>query len=102
MAVLSLSDQTRSEVFREAFSRALPDMPFYIGEAPDPAAVRWLITWKAPERLVEQFPNLRLIFSTGAGVDQFDLRALPQQVGVVRMLAGGITEQMQEFATMAV
>lgn len=102
MAILSLSDSARSEVFRKAFAGALPDMPFHIGTAPDPAAVQWLITWKAPERLSELYPNLRLIFSTGAGVDQFDLTGLPAGVGVVRMLAGGIAEQMQEFATMAV
>ncbi|WP_112309850.1 2-hydroxyacid dehydrogenase [Pseudogemmobacter bohemicus] len=102
MAVLSLSDPARSEVFRAAFARALPDMPFHIGAAPDPAAVRWLITWQAPDRLAERYPALRLIFSTGAGVDQFDLAALPDHIGVVRMLSGGIAAQMQEFATMAV
>ncbi|MBJ2152858.1 glyoxylate/hydroxypyruvate reductase A [Paracoccus sp. IB05] len=102
MAILSLSDPARSEVFRKAFAEALPDMPFHIGTAPGPAAVQWLITWQAPVRLAETYPNLRLIFSTGAGVDQFDLGTLPEGVGVVRMLAGGIAEQMQEFATMAV
>lgn len=102
MAVLSLSDPARSEIFREAFARTLPDIPFYTGEAPDPAEVRWLITWKAPDQIATRYPNLRLIFSTGAGVDQFDLGALPPQIGVVRMLAGGIAAQMQEFATMAV
>lgn len=102
MAVLSLSDPARSEVFREAFARVLPDVPFHIGTAPDSSQVRWLITWRAPENLAQTYPALRLIFSTGAGVDQFDLSGLPPQVGVVRMLAGGIAEQMQEFATMAV
>lgn len=100
MAVLYLSDPARGAVFREAFATALPDIAFHIGEAPDPLAVRWLITWTVPADLA-RYPNLRLIFSVGAGVDQFDLTALPQSVGVVRMLEPGLPQQMQEYITLA-
>ncbi|HEX9856758.1 MAG TPA: glyoxylate/hydroxypyruvate reductase A [Paracoccaceae bacterium] len=101
MAVLYLSDPVRGAVFREAFASALPEVPFYIGRAPDPQAVRYLVTWTAPADLATAYPNLRLIFSVGAGVDQFDLAALPPQVGVVRMLEPGIPQQMQEYITLA-
>ena len=100
MAVLYLSDPARGAVFRDAFAKALPDIAFHIGEAPDPLAVRWLITWTVPADLA-RYPNLRLIFSVGAGVDQFDLTALPQSVGVVRMLEPGLPQQMQEYITLA-
>ncbi|MBB3810555.1 2-hydroxyacid dehydrogenase [Pseudochelatococcus contaminans] len=101
MAVLFRSDPERGEVFAEVLAASLPDMPFHIGEAPDPEAVRYLITWLAPEGLAKTYPNLRLIFSLGAGVDQFDLASLPESVGIVRMLEPGIAEQMQEYATLA-
>ncbi|ABL73023.1 2-hydroxyacid dehydrogenase [Paracoccus denitrificans] len=101
MAVLFLSTPERGAVFREVFARDLPDMPFHVGQAPDPHAVRYLVAWTAPEGLARDYPNLRLIFSVGAGVDQFDLTALPQGVGVVRMLEPGIARQMREYATMA-
>ena len=64
--------------------------------------MRYLVTWTAPERLAETYPNLRLIFSVGAGVDQFDLASLPPGVGVVRMLEPGLAEQMREYVTLGV
>lgn len=101
MAILFLSTPERAEVFRDLFTRELPGIPFHVGQAPDPAAVRYVVAWTAPEGLARDYPNLRLIFSTGAGVDQFDLPGLPECVGVVRMLEPGIRRQMQEYATMA-
>ena len=86
MAVLYLSTPERGAVFARAFAEQLPEVPFWQGRAEDPGAVRYLVTWTAPERLAETYPNLRLIFSVGAGVDQFDLAGLPPGVGVVRML----------------
>lgn len=100
MAVLYLSDPARGAVFRAAFAAALPDVAFHIGEAPDPEVVRWLVTWTVPKDLA-RYRNLRLILSVGAGVDQFDLTALPPGVGVVRMLEPGIPQQMQEYITLA-
>ena len=102
MAVLYLSTPERGAVFARAFAEQLPEVPFWQGRAEDPGAVRYLVTWTAPERLAESYPNLRLIFSVGAGVDQFDLAALPPGVGVVRMLEPGLAEQMREYVTLGV
>ncbi|MDT1060846.1 glyoxylate/hydroxypyruvate reductase A [Paracoccus sp. CPCC 101403] len=101
MAVLFLSTAARAQVFREAFAHALPDVAFHVGEAPDPLRVRWIVTWNAPDDLATRYPNLRQIFSIGAGVDQFDLGLIPAHVGVVRMLEPGIGAQMGEYATLA-
>ncbi|MFT4014759.1 MAG: glyoxylate/hydroxypyruvate reductase A [Paracoccus sp. (in: a-proteobacteria)] len=101
MAVLFLSTPERAEVFRRLFAEELPEMPFHVGQAPDPEAVRYVVAWAAPQGLARDYPGLRLIFSTGAGVDQFDLSSLPEGVGVVRMLEPGIRRQMQEYASMA-
>lgn len=100
MAVLYLSDPERGAVFRAAFAEALPDLPFHVGTAPDPRAVRWLIAWTLPEDLA-RYPNLRLVLSVGAGVDQLDLARLPPDIGVVRMLEPGIPQQMAEYVTLA-
>jgi glyoxylate/hydroxypyruvate reductase len=102
MAVLYLSTPERGAAFARAFAEQLPEVPFWQGRAADPAAVRYLVTWTAPERLVETYPNLRLIFSVGAGVDQFDLAGLPSSVGVVRMLEPSLAEQMREYVTLGV
>lgn len=102
MAILYLSDPQRGAVFAKTFAQALPDLPFYQSVCPDPAAVTHLITWTVPDDLMLRFPNLRMIFSVGAGVDQFDFAALPEQVKVVRMMEPGLAEQMREYVTMAV
>ncbi|MFO1207938.1 MAG: glyoxylate/hydroxypyruvate reductase A [Amaricoccus sp.] len=102
MVVLYLSDPVRGAVFRETLAAALPDLPFHEGEAPDPEAVRYLVAWTAPPDPTRLWPNLRLIFSVGAGVDQFDLGTIPPHVGIVRMLEPGIARQMREYATLAV
>jgi glyoxylate/hydroxypyruvate reductase A len=48
------------------------------------------------------FPNLEVIFSVGAGIDQFDLSGVPPHVEVVRMTEPGIVEGMVEYVTQAV
>lgn len=102
MSVLYLSDAKRGAVFAKHFARALPDLPFHQGEAVDPKAVTHLITWTPPENLSARHPNLRMIFSVGAGVDQFDLSQVPDHIAVVRMQEPGLAEQMREYVTMAV
>ncbi|MTH64288.1 2-hydroxyacid dehydrogenase [Paracoccus shanxieyensis] len=100
MALLFLSDAARGEVFRAAFAKALPQVAFHVQHAPDPAAVRWIVTWTCPD--LSLYPNLEVIFSVGAGVDQFDLSAIPPQVQIVRMLDPSIAQQMCGYVTMAV
>jgi glyoxylate/hydroxypyruvate reductase A len=102
MGVLYLSTPERGAVFASAFAQQLPEVPFWQGKAEDPNAVRYLVTWTAPDRLAEIYPNLRLIFSVGAGVDQLDLTTLPPRIGVVRMLEPGLAEQMREYVSLGV
>lgn len=68
----------------------------------DPGSVRYLAAWLPPEDLEQRFPNLELLFSVGAGIDQFDLEALPPELPVIRMTEPGITAGMVEYVTMAV
>ncbi|MET0258829.1 MAG: glyoxylate/hydroxypyruvate reductase A [Methylobacterium sp.] len=96
------STPERAAVFRRAFERNLPEVVFADDMAAvDPQEVRYLLTWTVPERL-DRFPALDVVFSIGAGVDQFDVAALPARVAVVRMVEDGIVRMMQEYVSMAV
>jgi glyoxylate/hydroxypyruvate reductase A len=97
------SDGQRGRQWAEIFRHEAPQIDFRLWpEIGDAQAVRYLATWVPPADLATQFPNLELLFSTGAGVDQFDFAALPPRLPVVRMVEPGIVQGMVEYATHAV
>lgn len=102
MAFLYKSEPVRGAAWARIFAAALPELPFRIWpETGDPAAVRYMAVWEPPADF-SVFPNLQVLFSVGAGVDQFDLGALPPHLKVVRMIEPGLVAGMAEYATMAV
>lgn len=102
MAFLFKSSVERGRVWGEAFARLLPDMPFRtwpdVGNARD---IRYLAAWMVTRDLLEGLPNLEVLFSVGAGVDQLDLSQVPDHVQVVRMMEPGLTDGMVQYATFA-
>jgi glyoxylate/hydroxypyruvate reductase len=93
----------RGVLWARFFAARAPDLPFRIWpDIGDPDAVRYLAVWKPPDDIAATFRNLELLFSVGAGVDQFDLMQLPPQIPLIRMIDPGIRESMIEYATMAV
>lgn len=90
--------------WRAALAAALPDLVFETDtEVRDPAAVRYALVWKPPPGWLAGFPNLRAIFSLGAGVDALlDDPALPAGVPLTRMVDAGMGRQMAEYAAWGV
>ncbi|WP_027529377.1 glyoxylate/hydroxypyruvate reductase A [Bradyrhizobium sp. WSM3983] len=103
MTVLYKANMVRGAEWANFFAERAPDVPFRLW--PDighPTDVRYLVAWVPPDDIATTFPNLELVFSVGAGVDQFDATRLPAHIPLVRMLEPGIAETMVEYVTMAV
>lgn len=102
MTVLYKADPVRGALWAERFAQLAPDMPFRVWpDIGDPTAVRYLVAWQ-PGGLALTLPNLEVVFSVGAGVDQLDLSQIPAHLPVVRMVEPGIVEGMVEYVTEAV
>lgn len=103
MTLLYISDPARGQIWRDIFVAEAADIGFIEPPEPyDPAAIRYLAAWSPSADLIASLPNLEVLFSIGAGVDQFDLERLPPHIDVVRMIEPGIVAGMVEYAMMAV
>ena len=100
MSVLYKSDPVRGRVWAQVFAERAPDLEFHIW--PDcgaPEHVEYLVAWEPPPGWTEMFPNVRVLFSSGAGVDQLNLANVPERVQVARMVDPGIVEGVVDKLT---
>jgi glyoxylate/hydroxypyruvate reductase len=103
MTVLYKANMVRGAEWARFFAERAPDLPFRLWpDIGDPAEVRYLVAWVPPDDIAATFPNLELVFSVGAGVDQFDTTKVPPHIPLVRMMEPGIAETMVEYVTMSV
>ncbi|WP_431204810.1 2-hydroxyacid dehydrogenase [Bradyrhizobium betae] len=103
MTVLYKANMVRGAEWATFFAERAPDLPFRLWpDIGDPAEIRYLVAWVPPDDIATTFPNLELVFSVGAGVDQFDATKVPTHIPLVRMLEPGIAETMVEYVTMSV
>ena len=103
MSILYRSDAARAVAWASYFARHAPDLEFRTW--PDAGNLReteYLIAWQVPADLLAQMPNLKVLFSSGAGIDHVDLAALPAHVPLVRMIEPGIINGMVEYVSLAV
>lgn len=103
MTVVYKSDPVRGREWAAILAEHAPDLPFHMWpETGDPAAVRYLVAWQPPADIGTLFPNLEVMFSVAAGVDQLDLSAVPAHLPVVRMVDPNLIASMAEYVVMGV
>lgn len=103
MQLAYYGDENRGRAWQEAVTRALPQVRFLrwpdIGDA---AQVRHIVAWTLPDEVIAALPNIEVLFSVGAGIDQLDVTRLPQGLRIVRMIEPGITGTMADYVSMGV
>lgn len=80
------------------FAELLPDHEIVkLGDAVDAASVEYAMTWYHPVGSLARYPNLKAIFSMGAGVDHMfrdpDLPSVP----IARVVDPDLTNRMSEY-----
>lgn len=63
------ADDARGRVLAEVFAQHAPWLEFRMWpDVGEPQLVHYLLAWEPPANLEAQFPNLKVLFSIGAGL----------------------------------
>jgi glyoxylate/hydroxypyruvate reductase A len=98
MTLLYLSTGDRAHVWAPIFAAAGETMVIGEDAVTDPAAITHIACW-TPPRDLRRYPNLRVVVSVGAGVDQ--IPPLPEGVALSRTIAPGIEQMVRNWVVMA-
>ncbi len=92
------------EPWIDAFRLHMPELEVRLWpDMGDPTDIDYVLAWKQPPGLLQSLPNLKVIFSMGAGVEHvLSDRTLPIGVPLVRMVDPGLTIGMVEFVLLSV
>jgi glyoxylate/hydroxypyruvate reductase A len=103
MTILYRSDVARAPGWVNYFAEHAPDLDFRVWpEAGDLDDIEYLIAWQPPAGFLDRLPRLKVLFSSGAGVDHLDLSSVPAQLPIVRMVEPGIVNGMVEYVSLSV
>lgn len=104
MALLFVTDFDDPQDWVPALKAELPDLDVRVWpEIGDPAEIVYALAWNPKPGLLASLPNLKAIFSLGAGVDGILADdSLPKTVPLVRMVDDSLTEGMVEYVVLQV
>jgi glyoxylate/hydroxypyruvate reductase A len=103
MAILYRSDAPRAAAWARYFAEHAPDLDFRVWpEAGNLEEIEYLIAWQPPREFLAALPRLKVLFSSGAGVDHVDFSAVPAHIPIARMVEPGIINGMVEYVSLAV
>jgi glyoxylate/hydroxypyruvate reductase A len=105
MALLYLLNNWDADLWAQTMRRQAPDLdirvwPKETGRIED---IRYAVAWLPPADVLKSLPNLKVIFSLGAGVDAI-LKdpTLPEGVPIARVNDPDLTMRMSEYVVMQV
>ena len=103
MAILYRSDAPRADAWKSYFANHAPDFDFRLWpDAGNLDEIEYLIAWQVPRDFLQTLPRLKVLFSSGAGIDHVDMSAIPPHIPLVRMVEPGIIDGMVEYVSLSV
>jgi len=102
MSLLVATTGWRPEPWIQRLSALLPERRIDTLETVDRVAVRYALTWRHPPGSLQGLPNLRAIFSLGAGVDHVFADPHLPEVPIVRVVDPDLTQRMSEWVALQV
>ena len=87
----------------DAVKAGNPDRPVFVWpNVPEPEQIAYALAWKPAPGALAGLPNLKAIFSLGAGVDHLVFRDDLPGVPIVRVVDPDLTERMVEWVVLQV
>ena len=99
--LIAITDWNPKE-WHERFRALAPARDFQVwpDRVGDPADIAYACAWRPPPGLLKGFPNLKVIFSLGAGVDHIVTDPALPAVPVVRIVDPDLTMRMTEYVVL--
>lgn len=66
-------------------------------DGPEDPSITYAVVWRQRPKVLARLPNLRAIFSIGAGVDHIFVDPEVPHVPIVRVIADNLTQHMNEY-----
>jgi len=102
-AILIASGPWPCEPWAATIRAREPDRPVSCWpELPSPQDVRYLLAWRPPAEAVTAVPDVELVFSLGAGVDNVVASVALPDVPLVRIISDDLTSRMTEWVVLQV
>ncbi|HEX2655693.1 MAG TPA: glyoxylate/hydroxypyruvate reductase A [Xanthobacteraceae bacterium] len=103
-AILLAMTGWNSAEWEERFRLIAPkrDIRIWPDRIGNPAEIAYACAWKPPHGLLADFPNLKAVFSLGAGVDHFITDPTLPSAPIVRIVDPDLTMRMTEYVVLHV
>lgn len=101
--LLHIGSEARGERWRTLLPALVPGLTVRLyPDIGDRAAITHVAAWTLPEGLLDRLPNVTMLLSVGAGVDQLRADALPERIALVRTVEPALVDAMADYAALAV
>lgn len=100
MSILLVCQHRDSKPWYKAFKEKNPDLDIQVyPEVENPDDIEFAISWRHPEGIYKNYPNLKVIASMGAGVHHvLKDQTIPDHVKITRIVDENLTRDMADFA----